>query len=176
MIIRIFFRILSTGSLTLIKVSIFGEDYELIIYTYGISFFGMAETRKKVMVFGSFDQLHPGHLYFLLEAKKYGDELIVVLGREETIKQVKGKKPKYSEKERKQHLEITGTPDKVVYGKVKDKYEVIKQFKPDIICLGYDQHSFSDKLSDELERLKIKAKVVRLKPYKEHIFKSSKLK
>ena len=130
----------------------------------------------KVMVFGSFDQLHPGHMYFLLEAKKLGKELIVVLAREETIKEIKGKKPKYSEKERKEHLIITGIPSKVVLGKLKDKYKVVEENKPDIICLGYDQNSFSGNLLNELRKRKLKAKVVRLGPYKEHIFKSSKLK
>jgi len=72
--------------------------------------------------------LHPGHLYFLLEAKKYGDELIVVLAREETITEIKGK-PKYSEKERKQHLEITGIPDEVVFGHLKDKYKIIEKIR-----------------------------------------------
>ena len=131
---------------------------------------------KKVMVFGSFDQLHPGHMYFLLEAKKYGNQLIVVLAREETIKKIKGKKPKYSEKERKQHLEITGIADKVLLGRLKDKFKIIEDIRPDVICLGYDQTSFSGNLEEELKKRKLNAKIIRLKPYKEHIYKSSKLK
>lgn len=130
----------------------------------------------KVLVFGSFDHLHPGHLYFLLEAKRYGDELIVVLGRSETIKEFKGKIPKYSEKERKQHLGITGIPTKILFGEITDKYQVIERIKPDIICLGYDQNSFTKNLKEELKKRRLKAKVIKLKPYKEHIFKSSKLK
>jgi FAD synthetase len=129
-----------------------------------------------VLVFGSFDHLHPGHLYFLAEAKKHGDELIVVLGREQTIHKLKGKKPKYSEKERKQHLEITGIPDKVVLGKLTDKYKIIESVKPDVICLGYDQDSFTKELNNELKKRNLNPKIIRLKPYKEHIFKSSKLK
>lgn len=129
----------------------------------------------KVMAFGSFDQLHPGHMYFLLEAKKLGDELIVVLAREETIRQLK-EKPKYSEKERKEHLEITGIPDKVLLGHQKDKYSIIEKIRPDTICLGYDQDSFTKNLKQELKKRKLNPKIIRLKPYKEHIFKSSKLK
>ena len=33
---------------------------------------------KKVIVFGSFDYIHPGHLNFFEQAKSYGDYLIVV--------------------------------------------------------------------------------------------------
>jgi FAD synthetase len=131
---------------------------------------------KKVMVFGSFDHLHPGHIYFLNEAKKHGDFLVVVIGRDETILKVKGKKPKYSEVERKKHLEITGIPDKVVLGKLGDKYKVIEEHKPDIICLGYDQDSFSVGLEEKLIKRNLLIKIIRLTGHKEHIFKSSKLK
>ncbi|MBR9699897.1 FAD synthase [Candidatus Woesearchaeota archaeon] len=130
---------------------------------------------ERVMAFGSFDQLHPGHFAYLLEARKLG-ELIVVLARDETIKEIKGKPPKYSEKERKSHLELTGIPHKVVFGHKEDKYEIIEELKPDIICLGYDQKAFTANLEEELKKRRIKAKIIRLEPYKEHIFKSSKLK
>jgi FAD synthetase len=131
---------------------------------------------RRVLVFGSFDHLHPGHMYFLLEAKKHGDELVVVLAREETIIEHKGRKPKYSEKERREHLEFTGIPDRILLGHIKDKYSIIERVGPDIICLGYDQNSYTKHLKEELKKRKIKAKVMRLKPYKEHMFKSSKLK
>ena len=130
----------------------------------------------KVLVFGSFDSLHPGHFYFLLEAKKYGDELIVILGRSETIEKLKGKKPKYSEKERQKHLQLTGIPTKILLGEINDKYKIIEKIKPDVICLGYDQNSFTKNLEEELIKRNINVKIIRLKPYKEHIFKSSKLK
>ena len=48
---------------------------------------------KTVMCAGTFDTIHPGHLYFLSEAKKYGDKLIVVVARDETSEKMKGKKP-----------------------------------------------------------------------------------
>ena len=40
---------------------------------------------KKVLTFGSFDLIHPGHHYFLNKAKELGDELIVVLSRDGEI-------------------------------------------------------------------------------------------
>ncbi len=129
-----------------------------------------------VMVFGSFDHIHPGHLYLLRESKKHADVLVVVLARDETIAQVKGKPPKYSLKERKSHLQLTGIPDIILFGKLKDKFKVIRELKPDVICLGYDQNSFTAKLEEELKKSNLNPKIIRLKPYKEHIFKSSKLK
>lgn len=44
---------------------------------------------KIVMAFGTFDVFHPGHEYYLTQAKKYGDILIVVVARDKTVEKVK---------------------------------------------------------------------------------------
>ena len=67
---------------------------------------------KKVMVFGAFDLLHPGHLRFFKDAKEYGDYLVVVVGRDSTILAIKEKPPKYDEKERVSHLKKVDTIEK----------------------------------------------------------------
>jgi len=55
-------------------------------------------------------------------------------------------------------------------------FEVLGEFKPNIICLGYDQKTVEEyKLKEELKKRNINADIVRAKPYKEHIFKSSKM-
>jgi len=127
------------------------------------------------MVFGTFDIVHKGHLYFLEQAKKYGDYLIVVLARDKTVKDLKKRKPFYNEKRRKNNLERVRFIDKVVLGSLHDKYEVIKKEKPDIICLGYDQKAFTQGLKKELKKRNLKIRIIRLKPYKEKFYKSSKL-
>ena len=96
-----------------------------------------------VMAFGSFDVLHPGHLYFLRKAKGMGDRLVVVVARDSTIEKIKGKKPKYNERERQEHIRELMYVDKVVFGYEKDPYEIIEEINPDVICLGYDQRSFT---------------------------------
>lgn len=45
--------------------------------------------RKKVMAFGTFDLFHPGHQYYLSEASKSGDELIVVIARDLRVEHIK---------------------------------------------------------------------------------------
>lgn len=131
---------------------------------------------KTVMVFGSFDVIHPGHLYFLRQAKRYGDKVVIVIARDSTIEKIKGTKPKYNERERREHVRELGYAAKVVIGYENDPYEIIEELDPDVICLGYDQNSFSKGLKEELEKRGLKAKIHRLDAYKEHMYKSSKLK
>ena len=128
-----------------------------------------------VMCFGTFDVLHPGHIYFLKKAKSLGDRLIVVVAKESTIKEVKGITPKYDEKQRVEHIRDLRIADKVMLGYEADKYEVIEEINPDVIALGYDQDGFADKLKEEMANRKMNPKIVRLGSYKEEHYKSSKL-
>ena len=121
------------------------------------------------MAFGTFDILHPGHINFLKQAKKYG-RLIVVIARDKTVKQVKGRLPRYSEKQRLKAVLSLNLADNAVLGSLIDKYAAIKKYKPDIIALGYDQNHFIDGLKN------LKIKIVRLKSYKPHKYKTSILK
>ena len=131
---------------------------------------------KTVMAFGSFDVLHPGHLYFLNQAKSKGDKLVVVIALDKTIEKVKGEKPKYNERQRLEHVKGMPMVDKAVLGYEKDPYEIIEEINPDIICLGYDQDSYSENLKEKLAERGLNPKIIRLGPYKEGIYKSSKLK
>ena len=129
---------------------------------------------KTVLVFGTFDILHAGHIHMLSEAKTYGDYLTVVVSRDDTTTQVKGDRPVFEEKDRLKSIEGTGIADKVRLGNLgEDKYKVIAEENPDIIALGYDQIAFVDKLK---ENIKPTIKIVRLNAYFPEIFKSSKIK
>lgn len=135
------------------------------------------ETKKgTVMIFGCFDIIHPGHLFFFLEAKKYGDKLIAVVGRDKTIKNIKGKNSLYNEKERISMLSKIDVIDKVILGDKIDMYKVIEDHKPDVICLGYDQIEFIDRLEEELNKRNLSTQIVRLDEYRSDIYKSSKIK
>ncbi len=55
--------------------------------------------RKKVFVSGCFDMLHSGHVEFFEQAAAFGD-LYVALGSDQTVFDLKGRKPVNSEQER----------------------------------------------------------------------------
>jgi FAD synthetase len=128
----------------------------------------------KVMVFGTFDIVHPGHIHMLKEAKSYGDYLIVVVSRDEITRQVKGKAPMLDENTRLEHVKQLNIANKVRLGNLgEDRYQAIREEQPDIIALGYDQVAFVDKLK---KNIKDSIKVVRLQPFQPEIYKSSKIK
>lgn len=126
------------------------------------------------MVFGAFRVLHPGHLYFFRQAKKYGNYLIVVIGRDATVKKIKGELPRFDEKARKKIIAALKIVDKTVLGDKKDWYKSILKNKPAVICLGYDQKVPKDFIK-ELKKRRIKAKIIRIKAFKPNKYKSSKI-
>lgn len=140
----------------------------------------MAQINKtlmsKVMVFGSFDSLHPGHLYVFSEAKKMADKLIVVVARDATIKRIKGEAPRYNEKERLYSVRAIPSVDEVFLGSLDDEYEMIRKVKPDVICLGHDQQAFTENLKSYLQSIGIDAEICRLDAYKRDVYRSSRIK
>ena len=125
------------------------------------------------MVFGTFDFLHPGHVHFFQQAKQHGDKLIVVLSRDSTAEKTKGRRPAFPENDRLHMVGALSIVYKAVLGEVDDVYKVIAQERPDIICLGYDQHFFVDKLQEKLDEFKLATTIIRLAPYFPERYKSS---
>ena len=130
--------------------------------------------KTKIMVFGTFDGLHEGHLNFFKQAKKFmkNSFLIVSIARDKNVIRIKRKKPKFSEKQRFNLIKKIKFIDKVILGgKVKYLLHILKE-KPDIIALGYDQKNYVQELKRDLKSKGIFIKIVRLKPYKEKIYKN----
>ncbi len=127
---------------------------------------------KKVMIFGTFDILHTGHFYVFREAKKLGNYLVAIVARDARVSTIKKRKPIHTELERKKMLLHINLIDRVKLGDKTDVYKGIKQEKPDLIVLGYDQRQFTEKLEQKITEFKLKTKIKRLKPYKHTHLKS----
>jgi FAD synthetase len=129
---------------------------------------------KKVMVFGTFDIFHPGHKNFLKQARRQGDFLIVLVARDKTVRIFKKQETRNKEQERLKKLKSSRMADEVILGNFNDKYAVIKIYAPEVICLGYDQKFFTRGLRKKLDAFGLKnTKIIRLKPFKPEIYKSS---
>ena len=69
----------------------------------------------RVIVNGTFDILHPGHVALLTYAKSLGDFLIVAIDSDERVKKLKGSdRPINGQEDRKTMLEALKPVDKVV--------------------------------------------------------------
>jgi len=128
---------------------------------------------KRVLVFGTFDGLHAGHVNFFEQAKKLGNYLVVVVGRDVTVNEVKGNFPKRSELLRLKAVKQCKLVDEAMLGNIGNPYAIIKKIQPDIIGLGYDQNSFSQNLPEELKKISATAKIIRLKPFDSKKYHSS---
>lgn len=125
--------------------------------------------KKIVLTFGTFDRLHPWHEYYLSEAKKYGDYLVTIVARDSTVLRVKGKSPVHDEQMRFNNLKATWWSDEVVLGHESGFDRCLDYYKPEVICLGYDQGDISWKLKVK----SWKYKVIRIPSYMPEKWKSS---
>ncbi|MDI6917317.1 MAG: FAD synthase [Thermoplasmatales archaeon] len=119
------------------------------------------ELMVRVMASGVFDILHPGHIYYLQEAKKLGDELVVVVAKDSTVRQQKHE-PITSEDMRLAMVKALKPVDKAVLGYENDRYRIVEELKPDIIAVGYDQNHDEEKIKNDLKKRGLNIKVVRM--------------
>lgn len=132
------------------------------------------QRRVKIMVFGTFDGLHKGHLNFFKQAKNLikNSFLIVSIARNENVFRIKGGYPSKNEKQRMVLVKKCKLVDKVILSGQKNHIPHIAKENPDIIALGYDQIFYVKNLKKDLKNKGILVKIVRLKPYKEKIYKN----
>ncbi len=124
------------------------------------------QKQNVVLASGVFDLLHLGHVKFLEEAKKAGGqraELIVIVARDSTVEETKGRKPIMPENQRRALVESLKVVDEAVLGLEEfDVGDVIRRIKPDIIALGYDQKSMEQRVKDYVAKHGLNVRVVRI--------------
>ncbi len=113
------------------------------------------------MATGVFDLLHPGHVYFLREARKLGDELWVVVARDSTARKFKHE-PIMPEAARFQMVEALKPVDHAVLGHEGNIYDILDEIRPDIIAIGYDQVHSEERILAECRKRGLATKVLRL--------------
>lgn len=102
---------------------------------------------SKGIVFGVFDNFHPGHAHFLKEASSLCENLTVVVTLPEISKILKNTLPRESLEERIKNVKNFNQNLNVIEGDSKlGEWSVLKQNNPDIVILGYDQKGIADEL------------------------------
>ncbi|MDR0768069.1 MAG: FAD synthase [Methanosarcinales archaeon] len=114
----------------------------------------------RVLATGTFDILHPGHLYFLEQAKMLGDELYVIISRDINVNHKP--MPIIPEKQRLQMVAALKPVDFALLGSLTDYFEPISEINPDIVVLGFDQKFQEKELEAALNKRGFFPKVIRL--------------
>jgi len=93
-----------------------------------------------VIVNGTFDILHPGHVAMLNTARSLGHYLIVAIDTDRRVKELKGdKRPINDQLFRKIMLQNLKAVDIVEFFDTRDELiDLIKRYKPDIMVKGSD--------------------------------------
>ena len=128
---------------------------------------------KTVLVSGTFDGVHEGHKNYFQQARQYGQRLIAIVARDKVVEQIKGKLPRYSEKERVHFVKQCPEIDRVYLGVLNNIFDFTASLKPDAIALGYDQKAYTENLEQEMKKRGLKTEIIRLKPFCPDKFKSS---
>jgi len=101
---------------------------------------------------GCFDMFHSGHAVFLNQAKKISGALVVGIGRDKAIKQLKGgNRPINPEKNRLYLLSCLKSVDYAMLNEEKylkgniDFYNILKKLRPDFLVLNSDSGGIEEK-------------------------------
>lgn len=101
------------------------------------------------MASGVFDILHTGHISYLEQARSMGDELVVVVACDSTVRKRKHE-PITPEVMRARIIGALKPVDRVIIGKEGDMLDTVDEIRPDVIVLGYDQGFDECELRDRL--------------------------
>ncbi|MFH1404853.1 MAG: adenylyltransferase/cytidyltransferase family protein, partial [Patescibacteria group bacterium] len=105
---------------------------------------------KTVLAFGTFDNLHKGHEFFLKQAAELGDRLVVGVARDEHVLKLKGKSPEQGEQDRLNRVsKLDYVSEAVMCDNELGSYEILKKVNPDVVAVGHDQNE----LRQDLERI-----------------------
>jgi len=98
-----------------------------------------ASKGRRIMAAGVFDLLHLGHVHYLTEAKKLGDELVVVVATDVMVSKRKHQ-PIIDQDQRLALVAALKPVDMAILGSPHDQYVTVEALRPDVIALGYDDY------------------------------------
>ena len=128
--------------------------------------------KKIVLAGGVFDIIHPGHIHTLNAAKALGGVLVVAIATDKTAQKMKKRPPLHNQELRRELVSYLSMVDKAVIGHEDDIFETVKEIKPDIIVLGYDQIHQEKFIDDGCKRINLDVEIIRLQSPVPHLSSS----
>ena len=119
--------------------------------------------KPTVVVAGTWDVIHPGHINLLEIASKLGD-LIVIVARDKNVQKAKGHPPLLSEQQRLMVISALKPVKKAILGNESgDPVKTVADINPDVFVLGPDQPYAEQLLQDKLTNYGAKTRVIKIK-------------
>jgi len=119
-------------------------------------------TKKRIVIAGTFDILHPGHVFLIPEAAKLGD-VTVTIARDENVLHTKGRPAIVPEKQRLFMVKALKGVSKAILGNPgPDFINIIEELKPDILLLGPNQDISLNEIQNRLDKNGLATRVIRL--------------
>ena len=131
-----------------------------------------SSTKKIVLAGGVFDIIHPGHIHTLNAAKALGGVLVVAIATDKTAEKMKKRTPLHNQELRRELVSCLSMVDKAIVGHEDDIFQKVKEVKPDIIVLGYDQVHQEKFISDGCKRINLNVEIARLESPVPHLSSS----
>jgi len=131
-----------------------------------------SSTKKIVLAGGVFDIIHPGHIHTLNAAKALGGVLVVAIATDKTAEKMKKRTPLHNQELRRELVSCLSMVDKAIVGHEDDIFQTVKEVKPNIIVLGYDQVHQEKFISDGCKRINLNVEIVRLESPVPHLSSS----
>ena len=122
----------------------------------------LSASKKIVLAGGVFDIIHPGHIHTLNAAKALGDVLVVAIATDKTAQKMKKRQPLHNQELRRELVSCLSMVDIAMIGHEEDIFETVKEIKPNIIVLGYDQVHQDKFIADGCKRINLDVEIVRL--------------
>ena len=131
-----------------------------------------SSTKKIVLAGGVFDIIHPGHIHTLNAAKALGGVLVVAIATDKTAEKMKKRSPLHNQELRRELVSCLSMVDNAIVGHEDDIFQTVKEVKPNIIVLGYDQVHQEKFISDGCKRINLNVEIVRLETPVPHLSSS----
>ncbi|MFX0017981.1 MAG: adenylyltransferase/cytidyltransferase family protein [Promethearchaeota archaeon] len=122
--------------------------------------------KKKVLIAGTFDIIHAGHIYLINEAAKLGD-VYVIVATDKNRALYSGVAPIVSQEQRLEVVKGIKNVKEARLGRSdNDTLKTVEEINPDIILLGPDQKYDLNTLKEGLKRKGLShIEVKRMKSY-----------
>ena len=129
---------------------------------------------KLVVIFGCFDLFHEGHKNFIQQASAYG-KVIALVTRDSILEKLKKRSPCQAQEIRLKNMQEFAEIYLAILGDEKmGTYEVLQKYKPNLICLGYDQHGLFNDLQKRMSNGQLqKIPMLFMQPHQENVYHTS---